>query len=312
MTLFKTTPAAIASRCAIALGLMLLTVTVVCAQPVNATDNNCQQQDNNKGGCLGIYPPDSEPFGRSYGEWSAKWWQWVYSIPLEKNPQLPGVVPPGHVPAPVTVDCSVGQSEPVWFLGANFTGVAVRECKDPVPSDVSIFFPVDNTYFGVIGFDCIQKGSFARVTYPFLPVNHCDWNPWKFVDGSNKIFVANWAGLVDLVSGWLDKPGPIEADVDRVPVRDLMTYRAKAPVFSVTTPSRNVLGYAWPGIPGQPGLGTFGTGVADTYYPNGSDGYWLMLKPLTPGRHTVHFSAGSNPIWLDVTYVFTVALDQGH
>jgi hypothetical protein len=59
MTLFKTTTAAIASRCAIAFSLMLLMVTAVCAQPANPADHNCQQQGNNqsdnKGGCLGIY-----------------------------------------------------------------------------------------------------------------------------------------------------------------------------------------------------------------------------------------------------------------
>jgi hypothetical protein len=78
-------------------------------------------------------------------------------------------------------------------------------------------------------------------------------------------------------------------------------------MFNVTTPPHNVLGYVWPGTPGQPGLGMFGTGVPDTYGPNGSDGYWLMLRPLPPGRHTVHFSAGAAPPWLDVTYDFTVA-----
>jgi hypothetical protein len=89
MTLFKTTTAAIASRSAIAFGLMLLTVTAVCVQPANAADN-------------GIYRPTSKPFGLSYDEWSAKWWQWVYSIPLETNPQFQGVLP---APGVIGFDC---------------------------------------------------------------------------------------------------------------------------------------------------------------------------------------------------------------
>jgi len=72
MILFKKTPAAIVSRCAITLGLMLLTVAAV--------------------------------------------------------------------------DCSLGQSGPVWFLGADFGGIASRACKDPIPPDVALFFPVTNTY----------------------------------------------------------------------------------------------------------------------------------------------------------------------
>jgi hypothetical protein len=274
-------------------GLMLLTVTAICAQPANAPDN-------------GIYPPNSQPFGLSYGAWSAKWWQWVYSIPLETNPQYQGTVPQPQVPVSVTVDCSLLQSGPVWFLGATFGGRAVRECKDPVPADVSLFFPVTNTYFGVIGFDCIHDGSFARVGYPLLPVNDCLDNPWRHPDlglypPTDQVKVHNWQSLVALVTTGLNT-AVFNADIDGVPVSNLGTYRAKAPMFSVTTPADNVLGFGW----GFPGDWTHGTGVADTYGPDGSDGYWLMLKPLAPGRHTVHFSSGVAPPWLEVTYQFTV------
>lgn len=33
-----------------------------------------------------IYPIDSKPFGHTYGEWSARWWQWLLSIPKSKSP----------------------------------------------------------------------------------------------------------------------------------------------------------------------------------------------------------------------------------
>jgi hypothetical protein len=278
-------------------GLMLLTVTAICTQPANAADN-------------GIYPPDSKPFGWSYGEWSAKWWQWVYSIPLETNPQLQGIVQPPAVPVTVTVDCSQGQAGPVWFLAATFGGWAVRECKDPIPADVPIFFPVNNTYFGVIGFDCIHDGSFPNGLYPFHPVNDCldeFWrHPDKGIGPADQPKVHSWTDLVAYVTSIQDPPQQINTWVDGVPVPDLTAYRAKAPMFDVKTPAHNVLGYVWPGVPGQRGLGMFGTTVSDTYGPNGTDGYWLMLKPLTPGRHTIQFTAGDNPAWLNITYRFTV------
>ena len=33
-----------------------------------------------------IFPIDSKPFGLSYTEWSIKWWQWISSLPKDKNP----------------------------------------------------------------------------------------------------------------------------------------------------------------------------------------------------------------------------------
>lgn len=33
-----------------------------------------------------IYPVTSRPLGKSYDEWSIKWWQWLCSIPIDRNP----------------------------------------------------------------------------------------------------------------------------------------------------------------------------------------------------------------------------------
>ena len=35
-----------------------------------------------------VFPPDALPFGKGYDEWSAEWWQWVFSIPASVNPLL--------------------------------------------------------------------------------------------------------------------------------------------------------------------------------------------------------------------------------
>src|SRR4051812_1041314 len=32
-----------------------------------------------------VHPPCSKPYGLTYGEWSAKWWQWMQAIPLAEN-----------------------------------------------------------------------------------------------------------------------------------------------------------------------------------------------------------------------------------
>ena len=42
------------------------------------------------------------------------------------------------------------------------------------------------------------------------------------------------------------------------------------------------------------------------YYPSISDGYWVMLRPLAVGSHTIHFGGSVGSFTLDVTYNLTV------
>lgn len=55
-----------------------------------------------------IYPPESRPFGKTYPEWHAAFWQWALELPLEGHPFL-------DTPE---FDFSAGQSGSVWFVGA--------------------------------------------------------------------------------------------------------------------------------------------------------------------------------------------------
>jgi hypothetical protein len=61
-----------------------------------------------KGSAL-VMPVNSSVHGRSYGQWSAAWWQWAFATPAN------------HHPLTDTADCSTGQSDHVWFLGGIFT-----------------------------------------------------------------------------------------------------------------------------------------------------------------------------------------------
>jgi hypothetical protein len=40
--------------------------------------------------------------------------------------------------------------------------------------------------------------------------------------------------------------------------------------------------------------------------PGVSTGYWLLLPPLTPGTHTLHFGVVNENVTQDITYVLTV------
>jgi hypothetical protein len=75
------------------------------------------------------------PYGMSYGEWSVKWWQWAYGLPVTGHPLFDET----------GANCAAGQSGPVWFLGGvfNASGTAVRDlCTVPVGK--ALFFPIVN------------------------------------------------------------------------------------------------------------------------------------------------------------------------
>jgi hypothetical protein len=79
-------------------------------------------------------PAGSSPYGQTYGEWSAEWWQWASSLQTDNHPLLD------------TGDCDVGQDGPVWFLGGTFDGAqTTRDCTVPVGK--GIFFPIATTTY---------------------------------------------------------------------------------------------------------------------------------------------------------------------
>jgi hypothetical protein len=85
------------------------------------------------GRSLVIYESNSKPFGRSYMEWTAIWWQWLGAIPSKKNPVFDGI---GGF-------CSESQHDPnVWFLAGTFGGSVKRKCK--IPHGKAILFPIIN------------------------------------------------------------------------------------------------------------------------------------------------------------------------
>src|SRR5688572_18335543 len=69
----------------------------------------------------GVLPPQSHPYGKSYGEWAAKWWQWVMSIPADRNPLTDTT---GEF-------ADESQSGPVWFAAGTFGNSAERSYTIP-------------------------------------------------------------------------------------------------------------------------------------------------------------------------------------
>ncbi len=85
---------------------------------------------------LGPTPPTVvavQTYGATYGELSARWWQWLLSIPAAVNPNLDTT----------GANCGQGQYDDVWFLAGTFGGSVERSCSIPVGKP--IFFPLINT-----------------------------------------------------------------------------------------------------------------------------------------------------------------------
>ena len=162
------------------------------AAPASAADPN-----------PGILPPQSHPFGRTYGEWAAAWHSWRLSVPVSVNPALDST----------GANCGQGQSGNVWFLHgipADDEGPGTRSCT--VPAGKGVFLPVQNTF------------------YYSWPTDPQEWSPED---------EAYYRGEI---AGALEDHG-LAASVDGDPVNDLLQYAVTSPVFRSWVPDDNLIDY---------------------------------------------------------------------
>ena len=86
----------------------------------------------------GIFPPDSRPYGHTYGEWSAKETIWSFSLPFNYNPLTD------------TAPVDTAQKGKVWYIGGAFvstnviTGetIAIVTRNVNIPRGKALFFPI--------------------------------------------------------------------------------------------------------------------------------------------------------------------------
>jgi hypothetical protein len=213
----------------------------------------------------GVLSPQSKPYGMTYGEWSAAWWKWVYSIPAATNPLNDALPSPAN-----DEDCTngeVGQFGPVWFLGGawaavevnpgEYVGKAIRNCS--VPHDKALFFPIINA-------EC------------------------STIEGNGN----NYGQLLTCAKKLINLATEFSATIDDVPIVDLTKYREKSPIFTYgPLPDGNLLQDSYPDT-ASPGA----TSLA------AADGYYLMLAPLSVGTHTIKFTANvpAYSFSVDITY----------
>lgn len=177
---------------------------------------------------------------------SVKWWQWLGSIPEDKNP--------------ITNNpCNIRQSGLFFYLVGTFGGSAERQCD--ILKGKSIFFPIVNV---IVTLDRNDPDS----------------------DTISEVKKA--------AADFIDPARNLQASVDRVQIQNIGSLRTQSPPFNWRV--SDDFGFEIPG-------GTY-TAVTDRF--------WVALKSLNVGEHTIHF-AGHIPEGefggvenLDVTYHISV------
>jgi hypothetical protein len=82
--------------------------------------------------------------------------------------------------------------------------------------------------------------------------------------------------LTEGAAATIDHTTELEAELDGVAIPNLFSYRGTSNMYSFV---------------GDPSLTGFDPCITGTQQKAVSDGYWLLLAPLSPGTHTLHFRA---------------------
>ena len=148
-----------------------------------------------------IVPPNIPTFGATYGEWSARWWQWFYMLPANATH-------PSAWSGPS--DCGTGQLGPVWFLVGIPTAAGTTTIDCHIPAGKALFFPIINV-------ECsnVEAPPFQGLTPQAR--HQCAHTDVSSVGNS------------------------LVAAVDGRSINDLQTFEAQSPDFDFAVPVSNVV-----------------------------------------------------------------------
>jgi hypothetical protein len=213
-----------------------------------------------------VLSPASLPYGLSYPEWAAKWWQFFYGQSTKNMQPLgsPGI-------------CEGPASRVLFLNGAPTSATETNHATilAGTPLFLAVLaFTADNTA---------------------CPISDFTTNT---VDEIQAEAVAGWNAAATVTTCTIDGvavPG-LEDPTNSI-------YNVVSTPFSYTTAEKDNIVAVSEGEPCLPG------GL--TMYPAVADGVYLMLSPLPPGKHTIHFVGVAGPlsspfVALDITYDITV------
>jgi hypothetical protein len=237
-------------------------------------------------GNQGIAPPGLPFEGKTYGGWSAAWFQYVFSRANSANPLMDA-----H-----EVDCSAGQTGNVWFIGGKLGGSAPfppegRSCT--IPQGTALFVNLASNWVDNTGCSATNPPQIQPTHIPVGSIGVLQTLRNFAYTAENDFLSHTLSTQIDGV----DVRGFPQACDPSNPSTCQSPYRVQSPVFRYTVPATdNIL-----------------ASIGETCYDNLSapftvegavaDGVYVMIDPLPVGRHTIQWQRLGGPLRL---YTITV------
>ncbi len=168
---------------------------------------------------------------------------------------------------------SQNQKGQVWFLAGTFGAFAERTIT--IPANKFIFFPLVNTENDFPCPDPNFKPAPGQTMEEFLTL-----------------------GAAPYINPYVTEPeNKLSAKVDGVELKNLLDYRGISQLTKFTAD------------PSQIAIDSCITGKKQVMV---SDGFWIMLAPLKPGKHEIEFSATavSNPYPFNLHVIYHVTISK--
>jgi hypothetical protein len=218
--------------------------------------------------------PSSDPYlfaahakveGTTLEQWSAKWWQNVLGSPIYAADGTT-YVNPSFVDGTAARVGSGGHGNVNFLYGSVFGGTVTRgSATQPltVKPETPLLVPIEDFEFS--NPDTQSKAS----GYTTVPGDYTASELLKFTNLE--------AEAVTHLNLTIDGHSVAEST--------LFAHRETAPIFSYNLPAKFNLDQVF-----------FGENISGHVTPAAADGYFAMLKPLSPGRHTISFGGAYNDL----------------
>jgi hypothetical protein len=201
-----------------------------------------------------VLPPSSLPYGYSYEEWSAKFWQWTLGQSTN------------HLESLGDPDICSGLASRVRFLGPSIIGgeaIHIETNHIAIPAGTPLFFSVFSLWQ-----DNGNCPLSAFTTFTAAQLAAFDQQSWSAVTETT----CTIDGIA--IEGMDDPTNSV--------------YNVVSTPFSYTTAAKDNI------LAGEVGAtclpGDF------TIYPAVAEGMYLMIAPLSPGKHIIHAVAVVGPL----------------